>query len=117
MMKVKKEDHMIIGTIRIRNCYGDADIQVEILSKGPRPGTTWVKAIGNLEPFTKISHGGPFQASTELVSRTSLKNVHFEKHLDEKPVRDKVGEPEVKKPQRVPAWFLESAYESRVGDE
>ena len=36
-----KEDHMVVGMITIGTCYGDADIPVELLGKGPRPGTAW----------------------------------------------------------------------------
>ena len=40
---------------------------VEVLGKGPRPGTAWVHALNGLEPFTKISHGGPYQDSPSIV--------------------------------------------------
>lgn len=108
---------MVVGMITIYNCYGDAEIQVELLGKGPRPGTAWVKALGDLEPFTKTSHGGPYQDSTNLVSLASLRDVHLEKRLDRKSINLIVVEPEVTHPVQALDWFLESAYESRVGDE
>ena len=108
---------MVVGMITIGTCYGDADIPVELLGKGPRPGTVWVKALGDLEPFTKISHGGPYQGNTDLVALASVRDVHLEKRADRKSVNLTGSEPEVKEPVPVQDWFLESAYESRVGDE
>ena len=59
---------MVTGEITVRTCYGDADIPVEIYAKGPRPGTVWVRALNNLAPFTKMSHGGPYQDDTAVWS-------------------------------------------------
>ena len=39
---------MIVGMITISTCYGDANIPVELLGNGPRPGTAWVKALDGL---------------------------------------------------------------------
>ena len=55
---------MVVGKITVSTCYGDAEIPVEVLGKGPRPGTAWVRALNGLEPFTKMSHGGPYQDDT-----------------------------------------------------
>lgn len=49
---------MVVGKITLQTEYGDAEIPVEVLGKGPRPGTAWVRALNGLEPFTKMSHGG-----------------------------------------------------------
>ncbi|MDD5371164.1 MAG: hypothetical protein PHQ40_18945 [Anaerolineaceae bacterium] len=101
---------MVVGMITIGTCYGDADIPVELLGKGPRPGTAWVKALGGLEPFTKISHGGPYQDDTLVVPLPFVRDVHLEKDSDEGP-----GEEEAIKPNiPAPDWFLESAYEDRT---
>ena len=74
---------MVVGKVTISTCYGVTDIPVEILGNGPHPGTTWVKALGGLEPFTKISHGGPYQESTAVVGIPSLREVHLEMDPEE----------------------------------
>ena len=111
---------MVKAEITLGTCYGDAVIPIEILGKGPRPGTAWVRALNGLEPFTKISHGGPYQDSTSVVLIPHLRDVRIEsdpdKKLDEEPVQE--NGIEVQFPtsdQHVPAdWFLESAYEDRT---
>ena len=103
---------MVVGRITVGTCYGDADIPVEILGKGPRPGTAWVKALNGLEPFTKISHGGPYQDSTSVVLIPHLRDVHLEAEPEEP-----IAEIPVQVPgQLIPVedWFLESAYEDRT---
>jgi len=102
---------MVIGEITVSTCYGDAVIAVEILGKGPRPGTTWVKALGGLEPFTKMSHGGPYQDDTAVWSTHHLRNVHIE-NGDTQPVEAQM-EMEVQ-PEPALDWFLEMAYEDRT---
>ncbi len=102
---------MIVGEITVRTCYGDAAIAVEILGKGPRPGTTWVKALDGLQPFTKMSHGGPFQDDTSLWHTHHLRNVHIE-NSNSQPV-DPLPETEAH-PEPAPDWFLEMAYEDRT---
>ena len=97
---------MIVGEITVSTCYGDAVIVVEILGKGPRPGTAWVKALGGLEPFTKMSHGGPYQDDTAVWHTHHLRNVHIEKN-DLQPVDEQI-EPEAQ-PVPAPDWFLEMA--------
>ena len=69
---------MVKAEITLGTCYGDAVIPVEVLGKGPRPGTAWVRALNGLEPFTKISHGGPFQDSTSVVLIPHLRDVRIE---------------------------------------
>ena len=66
---------MVVGRITIATCYGDADIPVELLGKGPRPGTAWVKALNGFQPFTKISHGGPYQDDTSIVPLLYVRDV------------------------------------------
>ena len=111
---------MVKAEITLGTCYGDAVIPIEILGKGPRPGTAWVRALNGLEPFTKISHGGPYQDSTSVVLIPHLRDVRIEsdsdKKLDEEPVQENGIEVQLPtSDQHVPAdWFLESAYEDRT---
>ena len=112
---------MVVGRITIGNCNGNVEIPVEILGKGPRPGTAWVKALEGLHPFTKMSHGGPCQEDTAVVLVPNLRDVHLEEDvvdeqvegLPEAPVIDTL----ILTPDcYIPAqdWFLESAYEDRT---
>ena len=119
---------MVKAEITVGTCYGDVVIPVEVLGKGPRPGTAWVRALNGLEPFTKISHGGPFQDSTSIVLIPHLREVHIEKDPDESIEEELFQEDgiEVQLPiseKRIPVedrkipvedWFLESAYEDRT---
>ena len=73
---------MVKAEITLGTCYGDAVIPVEVLGKGPRPGTAWVRALNGLEPFTKISHGGPYQDSTSVVLIPHLRDVRIESDPD-----------------------------------
>jgi hypothetical protein len=100
-----QEDQMVVGEITVSTCYGDVVIAVEILGKGPRPGTAWVKALGGLEPFTKMSHGGPYQDDAAVWPTHHLRNVHIEKREAQKEVEAR--------PEPAPDWFLEMAYEDR----
>lgn len=102
---------MITGEITVSTCYGDAVIPVEILDKGPRPGTVWVRALNNLHPFTKISHGGPYQDHTAVCFIPNVRNV---KVVFEEVTPVPVELPLVEQPQRTPDWFLEMAYEDRT---
>lgn len=109
---------MIKAVITIRTCYGEATIPVEVLGKGPRPGTACVRALNGLEPFTKNSHGGPYQDNKSIVFIPHLRDVHLEndlKNQNKEPSLQK--EIEIQPPtadQHVPAdWFLESEYENR----
>ena len=97
---------MVVGEITVSTCYGDTPIAVEILGKGPRPGTAWVKALGGLEPFTKMSHGGPYQDDTAVWHTHHLRNVHIE-NIDAQLETEEQPEP-------APDWFLEMAYEDRT---
>lgn len=106
-----QEDQMVVGEITVSTCYGDSVIAVEVLGKGPRPGTAWVKALDGLEPFTKMSHGGPYQDDTAVWSTHHLRNVHVE-NSDTQPVEAQM-EIEVS-PDPAPDWFLEMAYEDRT---
>ena len=107
---------MVKAEITIGTCYGDAVIPVEVVGKGPRPGTVWVRALNGLEPFTKNSHGGPYQDSTTVVHIPHLRDVRVETDPEEAPICETIepGELEVQiSPQDhvLPAdWFLESAY-------
>lgn len=108
---------MVVGMITIGTCYGDADIPVELLGKGPRPGTAWIKALDGLQPFTKISHGGPYQDDTIVIPLPFVRDVHLEKDPDEGLVEEITKEPVIKVPIPAPDWFLESDYEDRTGVE
>ena len=111
---------MVVGRITIGTCNGNADIAVEILGKGPRPGTAWVKALKGLQPFTKMSHGGPCQDNTALVLVPNLRDVHLEQDAVDEQVEEMPETPVFDTPilaaDRFPAedWFLESAYEDRT---
>jgi len=107
---------MVKAKITIGTCYGDADIPVEVLGKGPRPGTAWVRALDGLEPFTKNSHGGPYQDSTSIVLIPHLRDIQIESDPVEELIEEPAQEIEIKvhlpvPDQGIPAdWFLESAY-------
>ena len=105
---------MVTARITVGTCYGDADIPVEVLGKGPRPGTAWVKALDGLQPFTKMSHGGPYQDNTAVVLIPNLRDVHLESDPDEGQVEEVIEHPEVRVPILTPDWFLETAYEDRT---
>lgn len=73
---------MIIATVTISTMTGNHDFPVEVIdafktSDGRRIAV--VKALPvngkEIEPFTKISHGGPYQSSTENIGVEYLKNV------------------------------------------
>lgn len=66
---------MIKAEITVGTQYGNVDIPVEVYAIGPRPGTAWVRALNGLEPFLKMSHGGPFQDSTSVVLVPQLRNI------------------------------------------
>lgn len=105
---------MVVGTIKVSTCYGIVDIQVEIRRKGPYPGTAWVTALNGLEPFTKTSHGGPYQDSTAVVHIPNIRDVHLEPDPDEEQNELCSEEPAVETPFLAPDWFLESAYEDQT---
>jgi len=121
---------MIKAEITISTCYGEAVIPVEVLGVGPRPGTAWVQALNGLEPFTKISHGGPFQDSSALVSIPRLRNVCIKTSLAELPREEVATEvPPNETGIAVEDWFLKqipidstqrpevALYENRIGVE
>jgi hypothetical protein len=114
---------MVKAEITISTCYGDAVIPVEVLGKGPRPGTAWVQALNGLAPFTKISHGGPYQGSSSVVRIPNLRDVRIESDADKEQIEEPVQESGIAMQlptpdQRIPAdWFLESAYEDRTCSE
>ena len=108
---------MVVGTITINTCCGQADIPVELLGKGPRPGTAWVQALDGRQPFTKISHGGPYQDDTVVVPLPFLRDVHCVEDPGEEPDEEQeeiLEEPEPKNTELAPDWFLESEYEDRT---
>jgi hypothetical protein len=129
-----KEDHMVVGKITVCTCYGDAEIPVEVRGKGPRPGTAWVTALNGLQPFTKMSHGGPYQDNSAVVQTFSIRDVKIVPDEEEpspevvqvEPVEEPVLiSPEIFTPSIEPElvgegkllpadWFLESAYEDRT---
>ena len=111
---------MVTAKITIGTCYGDTDIQVEVLGNGPRPGTAWVRALNGLEPFSKNSHGGPYQDSTSIVFTPHLRDIQIESGLHEEmidePVQKKGVKIQLPNPDRnnPSDWLLESAYEDRT---
>jgi hypothetical protein len=115
-----KEDPMVVGKITLDTCYGVVEIPVEILGVGPRPGTAWVQALGGLHPFTRISHGGPFQSDSAVVLLPNLRDVQVTEGPEEGAIEyEPDTEVPIPVPEWVPApdWFLESAYEERVSGE
>lgn len=125
---------MVVGKITVSSCYGDVEIPVEIRGKGPRPGTAWVTALNGLQPFTKISHGGPYQDDSAVVQTFSIREVHIvsddgepaTEAMQAEPVEETMLiapeiftpsiEPDLVGGRKVLAedWFLESAYEERT---
>jgi hypothetical protein len=105
---------MVVGKITLQTEYGAAEIPVEVLGKGPRPGTAWVRALNGLEPFTKMSHGGPYQDDTSVVSIPLLREVHIEPETEAVPAEPVPMETEIELPTPAPDWFLEMAYEDRT---
>ena len=108
---------MVVGTITISTFCGKADIPVELLGKGPRPGTAWVMALNGRQPFTKVSHGGPYQDDTAVIPLPCIRDVHLELDPEVKPDNERDesredSEPEI--PELAPDWFLESEYEDRT---
>jgi len=96
---------MIIATINIGTICGDQLVPVEVLRKGPRPKTAWVRALGGLQPFLKYSPGGPFQDDTSVVPTPHLRDVHL---AERSPAEDREG------PTRPADGFLEECYENRT---
>lgn len=105
---------MVVGKITLQTEYGAAEIPVEVLGKGPRSGTAWVRALGGREPFTKMSHGGPYQDDTSVVAIPHLREVHIEVETTEAAVGPEPAETNLEMPARAPDWFLEMAYEDRT---
>ena len=110
---------MLKAEIKLGTCYGDVIIPVEVLGKGPQHGTAWVRALNGLEPFTKTSHGGPFQDNTTFVYIPFLRNLRIEDNSQENPAGEPAEEKEfeILMPDHsrcLPAeWLLEGAYEKR----
>ena len=108
---------MVVGTITINTCCGEADIPVELLGRGPRPGTAWVQALDGLQPFTRLSHGGPYQDDTAVIPLPCVRDVHLEADPEEEAEEEQAEtreEPEREAPELAPDWFLESEYEDRT---
>ena len=111
---------MVKAEITIGTCYGDAVIPVEVVGKGPRHGTVWVRALNGLEPFTKNSHGGPYQDNTTVVYIPHLRVVRVEMDPGEEPINEPTRQEALETPiptvdPALPAdWFLESEYENRT---
>ena len=105
---------MVVATIALATPLGDTQIPVEVLGKGPRSGTAWVHALGGLEPFTRMSHGGPFQEGTAVIPLPRLQDIHIEEDPIEEKDEGQAEEPQSETPILAPDWFLESAYEDRT---
>jgi len=96
---------MIIAHINIGTICGDQLVPVEVLKKGPRPKTVWVRALGGLQPFLKYSPGGPYQEDTSLVHIPHLRDVRLEERSPDE---------NSETPTRPVDWFLEESYEDRT---
>jgi hypothetical protein len=114
---------MVVGTITITTCSGETSIPVELLGKGPRPGTAWVQALEGRQPFTRISHGGPYQDDTAVIPLSCVRDVHLEADPEEKPEGEREEEQAETHedivsipvtPDLAPDWFLEIEYEDRT---
>lgn len=111
---------MVKAEITVGTCYGDAIIPVQVVRHGPRPGTVWVQALGGLNPFTRMSHGGPYQDSMAIVLIPNLRDVRVDEDGKDPPrqkVLQEVGIEIQSLPEAHPLppdWFLESAYEDRT---
>lgn len=77
---------MVVATITVSGHTGLLDIAVEVLGKGPHPGTAWVQALNGLQPFTRHTHGGPCQEDCAVVSIARLRNVRMA--LETRPVEE-----------------------------
>ncbi len=105
---------MVVATITLTTQLGETQIPVEVLGKGPRAATAWVQALGGLEPFTKMSHGGPVQMATAVVSLPRLQDIHIEEDQTEDKDEELAEETQSVTSIPAPDWFLESAYEDRT---
>jgi hypothetical protein len=111
-----QEENMVKAEITVGTCYGDAIIPVEVVRYGPRPGTVWVQALGGLNPFTRMSHGGPYQDSMAIVLIPNLRDVHVEEDGKAPPEEKELQGVEIEiqsSPEAqplLPDWFLESVY-------
>ena len=114
---------MVKAEITIGTCYGDTIIPVEVLGKGPRPGTVWVQALNGLKPFTKNSHGCSCQDSKTVVLIPHLREIRVECNPEEKPPVEPNRQTDQSMQIRAAEsllpvdWFLESAYEDRTYSE
>jgi len=97
---------MPVAKMTVNTMAGEVDIMVEILGNGPRPGTIWVRALRGCRPFTKTSHGGPYQDDTAMVYLPSLREIHNSEARAEAVV--------IPSPIIQEDWFLESQYEDRT---
>ena len=74
---------MIVGNMTVGTPVGEIAVRVELRGSGPRPGTVWIQALDGLKPFTKPSHGGPYQDDTLVVPLQVLREIHMEAGPDE----------------------------------
>ena len=68
---------MVVANITDSTFTGKVEIAVEVLGKGPYPGTAWVKALNGLQPFTRPTHGGPCQEDSAVVGLLRLREVRI----------------------------------------
>ena len=68
---------MVVANITVSTFTGKVQIAVEVLGKGPYPGTAWVKALNGLQPFTRSTHGGPCQEDSAVVGLLRLREVRI----------------------------------------
>lgn len=102
---------MLTGTIQIHTCYGRTEVGVRILGLGPYPDTLQVQALGGLQPFTKVSPGGPYQDDSALVRTLQVHNIRIAPDPAQDGPQD-AAPPEF--PERAPDEHLEASYEDRT---
>ena len=120
---------MVTAKLKIVTCYGEAIIPVEVICKGPRPGTAWVRALNGLEPFTMTSHGGPMQVCQAIIPVPNLHEVHIAANQAGENAREGISQDsqlEIRRPVSGPVFksedanilqvdaYLESAYEDQT---
>ena len=78
---------MIVGNMTVGTPCGEITVRIELRGAGPRQGTVFIQALDGLKPFTKPSHGGPYQDDSLVVPLQVLHDVHLEGNMDEEMVQ------------------------------
>jgi hypothetical protein len=101
---------MVVANITVSTFTGKVQIAVEVLGKGPYPGTAWVQTLNGLQPFTRQTHGGPCQEDSAVVALLRLCEVRIvEEHPEsiEKTISSAVQWFEEPQPVFPEDWFHE----------